>query len=176
MSISTETQTILREAVWDDDLISPSVIAQYQWSVIIMDDGNFNDPESSRFCHYLASNGCTEFFSIQAKKLNRPLKKPDLKKYSTYRPDWDQFYNIEDDIWPDYLEDCIFFSDPISFLLLKTGECRHLIYAGSKDFLEFVTGIELHNWDAVSVGNYWPDNRVEKTYRPYNMRQLPNKF
>ncbi|WP_297841425.1 hypothetical protein [uncultured Roseibium sp.] len=90
--------------------------------------------------------GIFDYYSVPINDLSLEVTKAHIRKYNSDDVSWSSFFNFDENGKADYLESCIFFSDSIKFLLLRTGDVLHMIYAGPRDFLQVATGIDMEKW------------------------------
>lgn len=174
MVINCKTWTLLRSAIKDKDLISPDLVKSHCWKLVVIDDNNVSDDVVRCLSEALMKLGISDYYSMPINDLSLEVTKAHIRKYNSDDVSWSSFFNFDENGKADYLESCIFFSDPIKFLLLRTGDVRHMIYAGPSDFLQVATGIDMEKMEAVAVGSYWPDERIEKLYKPLKLLSLPS--
>lgn len=141
MVINCKTWTLLRSAIKDKDLISPDLVKSHCWKLVVIDDNNVSDDVVRCLSEALMKLGISEYYSVPINDLSLEVTKAHIRKYNSDDVSWSSFFNFDENGKADYLESCIFFSDPIKFLLLRTGDVRHMIYAGPSDFCRSPRGL-----------------------------------
>jgi len=173
LALTKNTGEELKRAVKDGDLLSRDYLLERDWSVLVIDDNGFIDEEIKLLDDASRRFGIDYYYSILTENLekNKDRQHFPFRKYSanTDLDAWKQFYAYEHSDGYDYLDDCVFFSDPIEFMILRSGE-MHTIYAGPPDFVSKASGYELDDSRAIFIGNYWPDTRVHEEYKALNKK------
>ncbi len=171
--IDNETWLALSQVLQGSDLLSVEFAKLNCWKVAILDDNNLEDPDVDRLEQAISALGHTRYFSLPTSDLGQPFEERRVISYRAGKNDWSEFFDFGPGDFLPYIEDTVFFSSPIDFLVLRTGHTRHTIFAGPKEFVELCVGESLNDRFAISFGDNWPDNRVETIYSP---ERLPGKL
>jgi len=176
MAINNKLKKKLKEFIYDGDLLAIEAISYNDWKVVIIDDKYISENAVNNLSRSILSMGIHAYYSLPIRDLYTENENSNLKQYSSVEPNWADFYDIDENGRVDELEDCIFFSAPLKFLLLRTGDVRHTIYAGPKDFLQSATGISFSNQSAICIGSNWFDDRIENLYQPQKVKAIPSRI
>jgi hypothetical protein len=166
MKIDPGTWKLLAQAVIQPDLLSPAFIDNHSWQIMIIDDNFVSDETVVALNRVLGNTGVEAYFSLPTSDLCAGIDAARIMRHSISDTKWSEFFRLSKIGYAAYLEDCIFFAQPLTFILLRTGEVRHTIYAGQVRFLESIFALSLKDTHAVACGTYWPDDRIETLYHP----------
>lgn len=162
MAIRTETWTKLSESLCHVDFVSLECLIQNKWKAVIFDDNNF---DFGALEGALETLGITKYYVVPIDDISLPPTSRRILEIKTGSRGWQPFFQFDADGFSMCLEDCVLFSSPIKFIVVRTGHVRHTIYAGPEHFVQRATGIWSLESPVSLLGDHWPDGRVIEYYR-----------
>ena len=152
MEIDPNTWSELRNSVLFENLVSQKTIEDHYWKAVIFDDNAF---DFDLLEDALRRLDIAKYYCVPTSDLYLPPAEARVLKIAVSSKGWRQFFEFDASGFSANLEDCIFFSSPLKFLILRTGSVEHTIYAGTTDFLSIATGINLNGERVIAVGENW---------------------
>lgn len=163
MEIDEKNWRRLKGAVNSKNLISRNLINDLNWKAAIFNDNAF---DFSAFEGALSNEGIERYFFVPVVDLQSHLKNARIKMVRIGQGEWQQFFDFDDEGFSASLEDCVLFSVPLRYLVLRTGFVEHAIYAGSSEFIYSATGVMPDRGRFIAVGDFWQDSSILEYYRP----------
>ena len=163
MEIDPNTWSELRSSVLSENLVSQKTMEDRCWKAVVFDDNEF---DFGLLENALRRSDVAEYYCVPVSDLNSPPTEARILKIAVGSKGWRQFFEFDASGFSANLEDCIFFSSPLKFLVLRTGFVEHTIYVGTNDFLSLATRIELGGERVVAVGENWTRGSVLDYYNP----------
>lgn len=143
-------------------LISRQFINQYNWGTIFLDDGDF---ELEPFEDALTQIELDKYYIVTTSELSKPLEKRTVFCFDVGAESVAPFYTVYDDGYAPFLEDSLFFSLPLKFLILRPGHTDYGVFTGPLNFLETMTGIKVPNKQPVAVGSHYSYKKPLEYYK-----------
>lgn len=163
MEIDPNTWGKLRNSILAENLVSLRLIDENCWKAVVFDDNAFDFDHLERA---LRMSDVAEYYCVPVNDLELPLAEARILKMTVGARGWRQFFEFDANGFSANLEDCIFFSSPLKFVILRTGFVEHTIYVGTSDFLALATRFELEDERVVAVGKNWARGSVLNYYNP----------
>ncbi len=166
MEIDQSTWNELRCSVIKDNLLSLNFLDRYFWKAVIFDD---NALDFSMLEQALLKLDVAEYYCVPVVDLKMSSVEARILKIVVGSKDWQKFMEFDENDFSANLEDCVFFSSPLKFLVLRTGFVEHTIYAGTDEFLLPATSVDLGEERVIAIGEHWPKSSVFDYYDPMHL-------
>lgn len=158
---------LLRSFLQGKDLLDFEKIKERGWKLVCIDDNVIFDEGASRLAKAACDGGASELMALSIPQLLSGNAVSALVMPATQRG-IEAFQNADN--YERYVlsfDACLLFSLPLGFILLRTGDSQHTIYAGPARFLTFATGVKVGKADAYALGDLTRDSpHLLAAYRP----------
>ncbi|GAM52191.1 hypothetical protein EBME_0654 [bacterium endosymbiont of Mortierella elongata FMR23-6] len=107
-------------------------IRKLGWEIFYIDDKAIFDEESTHFEEAMRKFGCDSFFVATTLNILSDFSNIKAIKFPSNKYSIEKFQNASE--FEMSLNDCLIFSIPTNFAILRTGEVLYTLYAGPSTF------------------------------------------
>lgn len=141
LNLKMELRSLLRDEIWLDE----KAIKIRNWNIAFSDDNGIYDDDAAALGKAMQYMGCKQFCAMPVcwattdgivNKFDYPIE----NKAFLFDASEDGIEEFQKARWYDInLGACIFFDEKLSFLVLRTGDVVHTLYAGTQEFIDIAT-------------------------------------
>lgn len=134
-------RSLLRDEIW----LNEGAIQARKWYIAFSDDNGIYDEDAAALGKAMQHMGCKQFCAMPVcwathdgivNEFGYPIENKaflfDASEEGVEEFQKERWYNIN-------LSGCIFFDEELSFLVLRTGDVMHTLYAGTQEFIDIAT-------------------------------------